>query len=66
MKFRGTSVRFVMASATVPNIQDVAAWVGHGNMSGPADVMEVITVILTLYYKLSWFDSSEKNTGHAN
>jgi hypothetical protein len=55
-----------MASATVPNIQDVAAWVGHGNMSGPADVMEVITVILTLYYKLSWFDSSEKNTGHAN
>jgi ATP-dependent DNA helicase HFM1/MER3 len=41
MKTRGTSVRFVMVSATVPNVQDVASWVGNSPRSGPAIVMEV-------------------------
>jgi ATP-dependent DNA helicase HFM1/MER3 len=27
MKLRGTGVRFVMVSATVPNIEDIAAWI---------------------------------------
>jgi hypothetical protein len=30
MKFRGSLIRFVLVSATVPNIQDVAAWIGGG------------------------------------
>lgn len=29
-----------MVSATVPNIQDVARWVGNGNMGEPAIVKE--------------------------
>ncbi|TRM59292.1 Sec63 Brl domain-containing protein [Schizophyllum amplum] len=41
MKTRGTSVRFVMVSATVPNIQDIASWVGSArNRSEPAKVYE--------------------------
>ncbi|KAK7034084.1 ATP-dependent DNA helicase MER3, partial [Paramarasmius palmivorus] len=28
MKLRGSSVRFVVVSATVPNIEDIAAWIG--------------------------------------
>ncbi|KIM49392.1 hypothetical protein M413DRAFT_107246 [Hebeloma cylindrosporum] len=30
MKFRGSLIRFILVSATVPNIQDVAAWIGSG------------------------------------
>lgn len=30
MKLRGTDVRFVLVSATVPNIEDIAAWIGSG------------------------------------
>lgn len=30
MKFRGSLIRFILVSATVPNIQDVAAWIGGG------------------------------------
>lgn len=41
MKARGTSVRFVMVSATVPNIHDVANWIGNDPHGGPATVMEV-------------------------
>ncbi|KAL1720053.1 hypothetical protein EV715DRAFT_262894 [Schizophyllum commune] len=41
MKTRGTSVRFVMVSATVPNIQDIANWVGSArNREKPAKVYE--------------------------
>ncbi|KAG9014047.1 Sec63 [Tulasnella sp. JGI-2019a] len=29
MKTRGTSVRFILLSATAPNIDDIAAWVGN-------------------------------------
>ncbi|KAG6892918.1 hypothetical protein C0992_011886, partial [Termitomyces sp. T32_za158] len=28
MRTRGSSVRFLFVSATVPNIQDIAAWIG--------------------------------------
>lgn len=41
MKFRGTSVRFALVSATVPNIQDVAAWIGNGSRGRTALVEEV-------------------------
>ncbi|KAI0690593.1 hypothetical protein BC835DRAFT_1407505 [Cytidiella melzeri] len=40
MKTRGTCVRFVMVSATVPNIHDVARWIGNNPHGGPAVVME--------------------------
>ena len=42
MKARGSSVRFILVSATVPNIRDVAAWIGKGSSQGPATVLEVI------------------------
>ena len=33
MKLRGSSVRFILVSATVPNIEDVADWIGIGGSS---------------------------------
>ena len=42
MKFRGSLIRFILVSATVPNIQDVAAWIGSGfGASELARVFEV-------------------------
>ncbi|EPQ57931.1 P-loop containing nucleoside triphosphate hydrolase protein [Gloeophyllum trabeum ATCC 11539] len=40
MKTRGTSVRFMMVSATVPNIGDIASWVGSRNKTGPAKIFQ--------------------------
>ncbi|KJA27175.1 hypothetical protein HYPSUDRAFT_75106, partial [Hypholoma sublateritium FD-334 SS-4] len=41
MKLRGSSVRFILVSATVPNIQDVARWIECGTgQSVPARVFE--------------------------
>ncbi|KAI0333545.1 P-loop containing nucleoside triphosphate hydrolase protein [Cubamyces sp. BRFM 1775] len=40
MKLRGAGVRFLVVSATVPNIADVADWVGSRVNSGPAMVKE--------------------------
>ncbi|OSX65591.1 hypothetical protein POSPLADRAFT_1044921 [Postia placenta MAD-698-R-SB12] len=40
MKARGSSVRFVVVSATVPNIKDVASWIGDGTPDGSATVMQ--------------------------
>ncbi|PIL24262.1 hypothetical protein GSI_14015 [Ganoderma sinense ZZ0214-1] len=40
MKLRGTLVRFLVVSATVPNIADVADWVGNSTDNGPAAVKE--------------------------
>lgn len=41
MKTRGAAVRFVLVSATVPNIEDVATWIGtNGSLSKPATVLE--------------------------
>ncbi|CAA7271574.1 unnamed protein product [Cyclocybe aegerita] len=41
MKLRGTSTRFILVSATVPNIHDVAQWIGSGfNNNESARVFE--------------------------
>ncbi|KZV62156.1 P-loop containing nucleoside triphosphate hydrolase protein [Peniophora sp. CONT] len=40
MKARGASVRFLAVSATVPNVNDVASWVGAKTGDGPAEVFE--------------------------
>ncbi|KAF7295289.1 DEAD/DEAH-box DNA helicase [Mycena indigotica] len=40
MKSRGSSVRFLLVSATVPNIQDIASWIGDKRREGPAIVFE--------------------------
>lgn len=42
MKLRQPSVRFLLVSATVPNIHDVALWIGHGcGKTDPAKAFEV-------------------------
>ncbi|KAI0950168.1 hypothetical protein AcV7_008716 [Taiwanofungus camphoratus] len=40
MKTRGSSVRFLVVSATVPNIEDVASWIGDGTSDGSATIMQ--------------------------
>ncbi|KAJ3970368.1 hypothetical protein EV361DRAFT_802192 [Lentinula raphanica] len=40
MKLRGKAVRFVLVSATVPNIQDIASWIGKDAQNGDARVYE--------------------------
>ncbi|KAJ4493398.1 hypothetical protein C8R41DRAFT_764528 [Lentinula lateritia] len=40
MKLRGTAVRFVLVSATVPNIKDIASWIGKDAQHGSAQVYE--------------------------
>jgi superfamily II RNA helicase len=45
MKTRGTAVRFVMVSATVPNIKDIANWIRSTNDNGPAMVFQVSALI---------------------
>ena len=40
MKARGSNVRFALVSATVPNIDDVASWIGGSN-NRPAKTFEV-------------------------
>ncbi|KAF5380937.1 hypothetical protein D9615_004089 [Tricholomella constricta] len=41
MKTRGSSIRFVLVSATVPNIHDIASWIGSSQMPHiPAKVFE--------------------------
>ncbi|KAI0748557.1 Sec63 Brl domain-containing protein [Daedaleopsis nitida] len=40
MKLRGSSVRFMVVSATVPNIEDVAEWIGNHGQNGPAIVKQ--------------------------
>lgn len=43
MKARGALVRFLLVSATVPNIRDIAEWVGNPTVSdgAPATIYEV-------------------------
>ena len=42
MKARGSDIRFLLISATVPNIEDVASWIGSGEGSGqPARIFQV-------------------------
>ncbi|EJU00681.1 P-loop containing nucleoside triphosphate hydrolase protein [Dacryopinax primogenitus] len=43
MRLRGSSVRFVLVSATVPNVEDIAAWIGDastGGTTGSATVLK--------------------------
>ncbi|KAI0780632.1 P-loop containing nucleoside triphosphate hydrolase protein [Trametes elegans] len=40
MKLRGSAVRFLVVSATVPNVVDVADWIGNRAGDGPAIVKE--------------------------
>ncbi|KAJ3930521.1 MAG: DEAD-domain-containing protein [Lentinula lateritia] len=40
MKLRGTAVRFVLVSATIPNIKDIASWIGKDAQHGSAQVYE--------------------------
>ncbi|KAJ3786903.1 hypothetical protein GGU10DRAFT_386257 [Lentinula aff. detonsa] len=40
MKLRGTAVRFILVSATVPNIQDIANWIRKDSHNGSAGVYE--------------------------
>ncbi|KAJ4475641.1 hypothetical protein J3R30DRAFT_3294677 [Lentinula aciculospora] len=40
MKLRGTAVRFILVSATVPNIQDIANWIRRDAHNGSARVYE--------------------------
>ncbi|KAH7879983.1 Sec63 Brl domain-containing protein [Lentinula edodes] len=42
MKLRGTAVRFVLVSATVPNIKDIASWIGKDAQHGSAQVYEIL------------------------
>jgi hypothetical protein len=41
MKLRGSAVRFLLVSATAPNIDDLANWIGRADSSGPATVFRV-------------------------
>ncbi|KAI0822838.1 P-loop containing nucleoside triphosphate hydrolase protein [Trametes gibbosa] len=40
MKLRGNAVRFIVVSATVPNVIDVADWIANRANDGPATVKE--------------------------
>jgi ATP-dependent DNA helicase HFM1/MER3 len=52
MKARGSDVRFLLVSATVPNIEDVASWIGSSHVSRdhPGQIFEVIDLKLTWSY----------------
>lgn len=42
MKARGSGTRFLLISATVPNVEDVACWIGsRGSSDQPAGVFQV-------------------------
>ncbi|ETW86191.1 hypothetical protein HETIRDRAFT_235038, partial [Heterobasidion irregulare TC 32-1] len=40
MKTRGSAVRFICVSATVPNIEDIASWIGDQNSSKQARIFQ--------------------------
>lgn len=52
MKTR-TRPRFVLLSATVPNIEDIASWIRHGDPPHPTSVFRAsVTCLLFLYHDL--------------
>jgi ATP-dependent DNA helicase HFM1/MER3 len=44
MKTRGSAVRFVLVSATVPNIEDIAHWIGNKRHDDGATVFQVSSI----------------------
>ncbi|KAL4077228.1 hypothetical protein V8B97DRAFT_1915333 [Scleroderma yunnanense] len=40
MKMRGSGIRFLLVSATVPNIEDIANWIGSNEGNSPATVFQ--------------------------
>ena len=68
MKARGTSIRFILVSATVPNIQDVADWIGRGPNGGSAIVRQVGAALSStnLAHVQPHKFSSENNSGLVN
>ena len=66
MKARGKSVRFILVSATVPNIGDVAAWIGNEPSGDSATVMEVSRRLSAPGQQSDLHNSSEKNFGRVN
>jgi ATP-dependent DNA helicase HFM1/MER3 len=55
MKTRGTAVRFVMVSATVPNIEDVANWIRSADDNSPAVVFQVNILTISRFRPLTIF-----------
>ena len=51
MRTRTSNIRFILVSATVPNIRDIADWIGNPtiNCDAPASVFEVGILILSPY-----------------
>lgn len=41
MKMRGQGTRFFLVSATIPNIEDIAAWISSSDPSHPAKALTV-------------------------
>lgn len=67
MKARGKSVRFVLVSATVPNIHDVASWIGNEPFGDSAVVMEVSQRLSGLEQRADFdHDSLEKNSARVS
>lgn len=49
MKARGSGTRFLLISATVPNAEDVASWIGsRDNSDRPARIFQVDLLARTL------------------
>jgi hypothetical protein len=66
MKTRGSSVRFVLVSATVPNIDDIAHWIGsQGQSNNPAKIFEVLFFLPRLISGLT-STSLARITDHAS
>lgn len=66
MKARGSGIRFILISATVPNVEDVACWIGSNDGSDrPAGIFQVdlSSHIPSLLTNLC---SSAKNSGPAS
>lgn len=51
MKLRA-ALRFIVVSATVPNIKDIAEWIGNKPSTGPAAVFTVIAISFFGYFGL--------------
>ena len=63
MKLRA-KVRFIAASATIPNINDIGQWIGQGSCEGGTSY-HVVNKVLTLKFPpLHWY--LERNSAPLN